>query len=435
MVIPYGAGSSTDGFARVIADGLSRVTGQPVVPVNRPGANGMLAVRSLLTTPADGYTFAILANGIIIDQVLKKGADFDIRTDLMPVVRAVEAPMGVFVSNALPVNSIKELVEYAKKNPGKINYASSGVGSVGQLLTERFRLATGLSLVHVPYPGGNATISAALMAGDVHISVSDIGSMRQLVNDKRIKYLATLADERSPIFPDAPAISEVGMPELRKIFSPFFFGFFVARGTDPAHVEKLATDINATLQDPAVREKLVGLGYNAAALGGTRPRTSARSFSKNCNGWRRSFATQRSRWSSQSRSGRANAGDASVRAGRCAGHAMYVRGPAVSGLASCTTPIPASSGEGKQRAPQLRQLDILPNAPNPSKVDVALQRIFRNGNGRLEHHPVDCKQTIDVFGACLVHEGESWQLAQQVRALAVLKRLDEAVSMRPVADS
>ena len=271
MIIPYGAGSSTDGFARVIADGLGRVTGQTVVPVNRPGANGMIAARSLLTTPADGYTFAILANGIINDQVLKKSADFDVRTDLMPVARAVEAPMGVFVSNALPVSSIKELVEYAKKNPGKVNYASSGVGSVGQLLTERFRLATGLTLVHVPHPGGNATIAPALMAGDVHISVSDIGSMRQLANDGRIKYLATLADERSPLFPQAPAISEVGMPELRNIFSPFFFGFFVARGTDPARVEKLATDINATLQEPAVREKLVALGYNAAALGGTRP--------------------------------------------------------------------------------------------------------------------------------------------------------------------
>ena len=271
MLIPYGAGSSTDGFARVVADGLGRVTGQTAVPVNRPGANGMIAVRSMLTTPADGYTFAILANGIIIDQVLKKGADFDIRTDLMPVARAVEAPMGVFVSNTLPVNSVKELVEYARKNPGKINYASSGVGSVGQLLTERFRLATGLSLVHVPYPGGNATIAPALIAGDVHISVSDIGSMRQFVNDKRMKYLVTLADERSPIFPQAPAIPELGMPELRNIFSPFFFGFFVARGTEPARVEKLATDINAALQDPAVREKLVALGYNAAALGGTRP--------------------------------------------------------------------------------------------------------------------------------------------------------------------
>ena len=271
MIIPYGAGSSTDGFARVIADGLGRITGQSVVPVNRPGANGMIAARSLLTTPADGYTFAILANGIINDQVLKKAADFDVRTDLMPVARAVEAPMGVFVSNALPVNSIRELVDYAKKNPGKVNYASSGVGSVGQLLTERFRLATGLTLVHIPYPGGNATIAPALMAGDVHISVSDIGSMRQLVNDGRLKYLATLADERSPLFPQAPAISEVGMPELKNIFSPFFFGFFVARGTDPARVEKLATDINATLQDAAVRDKLVALGYNAAALGGTRP--------------------------------------------------------------------------------------------------------------------------------------------------------------------
>ena len=271
MIIPYGAGSSTDGFARVIADGLGRITGQSVVPVNRPGANGMIAARSLLTTPADGYTFASLANGIINDQVLKKSADFDIRSDLMPVARAVEAPMGVFVSNALPVSSIKELVDYAKKNPGKVNYASSGVGSVGQLLTERFRLATGLSLVHVPYPGGNATIAPALIAGDVHISVSDIGSMRQLANDGRIKYLATLANERSPLFPQSPAISEVGMQELQNIFSPFFFGFFVAKGTDAARVEKLATDINATLQDPAVREKLVALGYSAAALGGTRP--------------------------------------------------------------------------------------------------------------------------------------------------------------------
>ena len=169
----------------------------------------------VLATPADGYTFAMLANGIIIDQVLKKGADFDIRKDLIPVARAVQAPMGVFVSNTLPVNSVKELVEYARKNPGKINYASSGVGSVGQLLTERFRLATGLSLVHDPYPGGNATISVALMAGDVQVSFSDIGSMRALANDKKIKYPATLADQRSPIFPDAPAISEVGIPELR----------------------------------------------------------------------------------------------------------------------------------------------------------------------------------------------------------------------------
>lgn len=271
MLVPYGAGSSTDGFARVIADGLGRVTGQAVVPVNRPGANGMIAVRSLLTTPADGYTFAILANGIIIDQVLKKGAEFDIRRDLMPVARAVQAPMGVFVSNALPVNSIPELVEHLRRNPGKVNYASSGVGSVGQLLTERFRLATGTTVVHVPYPGGNATIAPALISGDVGISVADIGSMRQLVAEKRIKYLATLADERSPIFPQSPAISEVGMPELRGIFSPFFFGFFVARGTEAARVEKLATDINATLQDPPVREKLVALGYSAAALGGTRP--------------------------------------------------------------------------------------------------------------------------------------------------------------------
>ena len=229
----------------------------------------MIAAQSLLTTPADGYTFALLANGVINDQVLKKPANWDIRRDLVAVARAVEAPMGLYVSNHLPVNTISELVEYAKKNPGKVNYASSGVGSVGQLLTERFRLSTGVNIVHVPYPSG-VGMAPALMAGDVHMLVNDIGSLRPLAIDKKIKYLGTLANERSPLFPQAPAIPEV-LPDLRNIFTPYFFGFFVAKGTDPAIVEKLATELNATLQDPAVREKLVALGHNPAALGGTRP--------------------------------------------------------------------------------------------------------------------------------------------------------------------
>ena len=271
LIIPYGAGAASDGFARIVADGMTRITGQAVVAANRPGANGMIAVRSILSSPADGYTFVMLANGIVIEQALKRSPDFDIRRDLIPVARASQAPLGLFVSNTLPVNSVKELVEYAKKNPGKINYATAGVGSIAQLTTERFRLATGIQLVHVPYPGGTGPINVALIAGDVQIFVNEMGSMRALVNDRKIKLLATLSDQRSPIFPDAPAISEVGIAEIRNIFTPFFFGFFVAPGTDPARVEKLATDINNALLEPATRDRLVALGYNPALLGGTRP--------------------------------------------------------------------------------------------------------------------------------------------------------------------
>lgn len=271
LVIPYGAGAATDTFARIIAEGLGRDTGQPVIATNRPGANGMIAVRSIQAAPADGHSFVILANGIVVEQVLKKSADFDIRRDLIPVARASQAPLGLFVSNSLPVNSVGELIDYAKKNPGRVNYASAGIGSIAQLTTERFRLAAGLDLVHVPYAGGTGPITVAMIAGDVGIFVNEMGSMRSFVAAQKVKVLATLADERSPIFPNAPSVPELGIPELRGIFAPFFFGFFVAPTTDPARVERLARHIENALKEPATRDRLVALGYNPALLGGTTP--------------------------------------------------------------------------------------------------------------------------------------------------------------------
>ncbi|MDQ8729700.1 tripartite tricarboxylate transporter substrate binding protein [Bradyrhizobium sp. LHD-71] len=271
LIIPYGAGAATDAFARIVAEGLGRQTGQPIIAINRPGANQMIAVRAALAAPADGYTVLMLASGVVIEQVLKKDVNFDVRKDVVPIARAAQAPLGLFVSNSLPVSSVKELIDYVKKNPGKINYASAGVGSIAHLTTERFKLATGTDLVHVPYPGGTGPISIAMITGDVGVFINEMGSMRALAADGKIKALAALANTRSLAFPDVPAISEVGIPELQDIFFPFFFGFFVAPGTDPTKVEKLATAVNAALADPATRERLVTLGYDPALLGGTKP--------------------------------------------------------------------------------------------------------------------------------------------------------------------
>ena len=271
LIIPYGAGAASDAFARIVADGLGRQIGQTMVAINRPGANQMIAVRAALSSPADGYTLLMLASGIVIEQVLKKDVNFDVRRDVVPVARAAQAPLGLFVSNNLPVSSVKELIDYAKKNPGKINYASAGVGSIAHLTTERFKLATGTDLVHVPYPGGTGPISIAMLTGDVGVFVNEMGSMRALVADGKVKALATLANTRSTAFPDVPAVSELGIAELKDIFFPFFFGFFVAPGTDDAKVETLATAINNALADPATRERLLPLGYDPALLGGTRP--------------------------------------------------------------------------------------------------------------------------------------------------------------------
>ena len=271
LIVPFGPGAATDTAARIVAEGLARQLGQPVVVVNRPGANGQIAIRSAQGLPADGYTLLFLANGVVIDQVIKKNAGFDVRKDITPVARVVQAPLGLFSSNHLPVNSVKELIDYAKKNPGKVNFASSGVGSIAHLTTERLKLAAGLDMVHVPYPAGTAPILTALLAGDVGVFVNEMGSMKGFVNEKKIKLLATLADQRSTIYPDAPAVSELGIPELRGIFTPFFFGIFVVPGTDNARVETAANAVNKALAEPAVRERMVGLGYNPALLGGTTP--------------------------------------------------------------------------------------------------------------------------------------------------------------------
>ncbi len=271
LIVPFAAGSATDGVARILADGLSRQVGQPVSVVNRPGANGQVAVRALHVAPRDGYTMAILANGIVIEQVLKKGGDFDVRRDLVPVARATQAPYGLFASNSLPGNSLREVIDYARKNPGKINYASAAVGSSAHLTTERLMLATGMNLTHITYPAGTGAINVALMQGDVGLFINEMGSMRPLVNDKKIRLLATLDNQRSPIYPDSPSLADLDIPELKDFSASFFFGLFVAPGTDPARVERLAADINRVISEPATRGRLVALGYNPALLGGTTP--------------------------------------------------------------------------------------------------------------------------------------------------------------------
>lgn len=270
LFIPFGPGSATDAVARVVADALSRELGQPVIPSNRPGANGMVAIQSAKASPSDGYNVLFLANGVVNEQVIKK-TPFDIRKDLTPVARVVQAPLGLFSSNSLPVNSVKELIEYVHKNPGKVNFATSGVGSIAHLTTERLRLASRLDMVHVPYPSGTAAMVTAMIAGDAGILVNEMGSMKGFVADKRVKLLATLDDKRNPIYPDAPAISETGVPELRNFTAGFFFGIFVEPGTSSDRVELLNRAVNKVLTEPVVRDRLVGLGYSPANIGGMDP--------------------------------------------------------------------------------------------------------------------------------------------------------------------
>ncbi|MGE4243623.1 Bug family tripartite tricarboxylate transporter substrate binding protein [Ramlibacter sp.] len=268
LLIPYGPGAASDVVARIVGDGLARQLKQTVVPVNRPGGSGMVMINSARGVAADGYTLMFSASAIAAEQVVRKGSTFDVRKDVIPVARVSVAPLGVFVSATLPVNSVEELVAYARRNPGKLTYASPGVGSVIHLNTERFRLATKTEFLHVPYPAGTAPVLTALVSGDVGLYINEMGSMKGIVADKRVKVLATLADVKSPIYPDAPAAPEINVPELRNFTASFFYGIYVAPGTPPDRVEFLNRAVNRTMEDPEVRTRLNGLGYASSAMGG-----------------------------------------------------------------------------------------------------------------------------------------------------------------------
>lgn len=271
LIVPYGPGAASDVVSRLLADSLSRTSGQPVVPINKPGANGIVALNAVQAAAADGYTMQFSASSIVNEQVLKKGARFDVGRDVIPVGRIASAPLGVFVSSHLPVNSVKELIEYARKNPGKVTYASPGVGSVIHLAVERLRLATGIDLLHVPYPAGTAPVLTALITGDVLLYVNEMGSMQGVVSDGKVKVLGTLASARSPLFPDAPATPEMAVPELKSFAAPFFFGLYVKAGTPIERVDYLNRMLEKSMHDPRLQDRLKGLGYLPESFGGTTP--------------------------------------------------------------------------------------------------------------------------------------------------------------------
>lgn len=267
LIIAAGAGSATDALGRLMGEALSRQIGQPVVALNRTGGGGLIAIRAVQAAPPDGYTLMFQTNAVVIEQVIRKGT-FDIRKDMIPVARAMEASFGLFISNHLPANTMPELVDYLMKNPGKVNFASSGIGGAAHLAAESWRQAAGVNMVHVPYPAGSSAVMPAMFSGDVGVFVNEMSYMKPFVADKRVKVLATLAPQRSPLYPDTPSMPEAGIPKMKDFTAPLLFGAFAAAGTPPERVEFLNQAINKALTEPAVQDRLVALGYSPANIGG-----------------------------------------------------------------------------------------------------------------------------------------------------------------------
>jgi tripartite-type tricarboxylate transporter receptor subunit TctC len=256
MIVAFVPGGATDTLARQLNVDLQNALGQPVVIENKPGAGGYLAWQHVASADPDGYTLLLAENAVAISQALYKKAKspFDPITQYDAVVGVAVAPSALLVANNIPVKTVKELVEYSRTVPQKLNFASAGIGSVSHLNFEVFMDRTGMNAVHVPYKGGGQAMSDVL-AGHVPMTITSVQASKGLVETRKVKALAVTSPVRSPAMPDVPTMQEAGVApadvELR-----FWFAIFGPKGMPQAVKDKIAQAVSKVMNDPATRDRL-----------------------------------------------------------------------------------------------------------------------------------------------------------------------------------
>jgi len=252
MVVPFPPGG-VDVTGRLISNKLSELLGQPVVLENRGGANGMIGSEFVAHSPADGYTILMTTPSTHITAVfLSKNVPYDPIKDFTPIVCALEPATVLIVPPALPVNSVNELIDYARRNPGKVSYSSSGIGSVFHLMGEAFADVAGIQIVHVPYKGTGPAL-ADVVAGRIEMSFNALSTVRPQSSTGKVKILAVAEKQRYSGLPGTPTVSEQ-LPGFEKPQS--WFGFFGPAGLPRPISLRLNAEIMKAVNAPDVRPKL-----------------------------------------------------------------------------------------------------------------------------------------------------------------------------------
>jgi tripartite-type tricarboxylate transporter receptor subunit TctC len=256
IVVGYSAGGAVDAVARTLSQSLSAGLGQPVVVENKPGAGTNIAVKSVIDAPADGYTLLMAANALAANMALYQPPPFDAEKDLVPVALVGRVPVVLAANPAAPYSTVAQLIEAAKGKPNAIAYASPGNGSTPHMAAELFARAAGVDLMHVPYRGGAQAITDVI-GGQVPLLAMNALEVKPQVAAGKLKVLAVLSPQRSPIFPDVPTIAESGF----KGFEASVWYALMAPATTPQPVvDRLHAEVQKALQAPEVRERMSSVG-------------------------------------------------------------------------------------------------------------------------------------------------------------------------------
>ena len=263
LVVPFPPGGPTDLVARVIAQQMSAQMGQPVVVDNRPGANGNIGGSAVSRATPDGYTVLYNTSSITLSPALYKNLGYDVKKNLAPVGSTAVVPLALVVNPSIPANTVQEFIAYAKANPGKLSYGSAGNGNVTHLVAYQFAQIHGIEATHIPYRG-SAPANADLVGGQTHFMTDTINSVAGFIRDNRMKLLGVTTAKRIALFPDAPSLSESGMPGFE---AGAWQGMMVPAGTPADVINRLNMELNKALKSAEVQERLAKQG--AETLGST----------------------------------------------------------------------------------------------------------------------------------------------------------------------
>jgi tripartite-type tricarboxylate transporter receptor subunit TctC len=256
MVVPFAAGGGADLVARAVAAGLAKRMAQPVIVENKPGGGGTLGADSVAKGPADGYTLMYTTPGPqITNPYLMARLPYDPVADLIPVSQVAVVSAVLVVNSTVPVKTVKELIDYARAHPGKLNFASAGIGSSSHLAGELFKHDARIDIVHVPYKG-TAPALQDLLAGNVSMAIDSIAVYRPYIESRKLRALAVSSRERSPILPDVPPIADT-LPGFDAAVVNYIS---VRSGTPKEIVARLNREINALLLTPEVKDYLQSHG-------------------------------------------------------------------------------------------------------------------------------------------------------------------------------
>jgi tripartite-type tricarboxylate transporter receptor subunit TctC len=263
IIIGFPAGGPLDAHIRLLSDRLQSVLGQSIVIDYKAGAGGSVGAQFVAQAPADGYTLLLANTGtMVINPAVYSQLPYNTLKDFQAVARTAQQPLALIVNNDVPAKTLKEFIDYAKRNPGKINYGSAGNGGISHLVPEMLKEETKIFMVHIPYRG-SAPAFMDLMAGQVQFMAESIPQAASYAKQGKLRALAVTSARRNPALPDVPTVMETGVAKFEVVG---FYGILAPKNTPPDVVRKLSNAFKQTLESKEIQQRMISQGADPAYL-------------------------------------------------------------------------------------------------------------------------------------------------------------------------